>query len=710
MENKEAFHRFFKTCTVNQPDFWEIETAWDSQDYLHSLMMYLAVEMSHVNKEEKWLEILQSKAAAFVQDLQEIKEKGMVNSELCDALQFFICSLLTHPLTSNKLRSAAYNWLCNSLADEISEEPSREFQYDRLLRMAFSKNDLILFLFWRSFRSWLGDVFNYSRHTGILFELCRKILDDLLPVVLEKAEAQPSEDLTNALCQMTAFCNLHHLEEQEMLVNKCLLSLYEKSPTKEIRKIAAYQFAVGNKAFGGLSRREWIHKVRDEFGEILVHHEKFQLLITEHRSDVNRLIEHLDEIKAEIKEYAAQARYPNELKSNYYIGGIFEILLPALICLIISGHVAEANQLIGAYYSIAEGELCEPFNLVIVPNYVTGIVYGYNGNVITNDAPTGVYKDLIAGRGEFLRIPTALRDDPNYIKNTREKYGKPNIEAGPALQAAMETYFDLKKIKSLPGIEQSNGFCLLSDVPMPIQNLISLQLGKTLPLMRNFFNLRAQRPVKKVFIWEGETYFTEIERTGLQEIFESKGIEVVVKIAAGSTKEEFLEHFKSPDYDVFWILSHGEYDHFQAHNSVLNLGNGIIVSIEELHSNNYNGEKRRLLLMDLCDGATASMNNPGSVGLGTSLTHAGQSLMGFSWPVENLQSLILGLLLAGFLAEGATYEEAHYQTVNLFHGGYDPVLDRLKQVLTNTDIIDRIEHVSFDFKNLYYWAALNYIV
>ncbi|RFM28395.1 hypothetical protein [Chitinophaga silvisoli] len=223
MKNNEAFHRFFATCTDKQNDFWKVETAWDSMDYQHKLMMYLAPEMSKVDDPEQWLAILQSKASAFVEDLLEMKENGMVNSELSDSFQFFICSFLTHPLTSNRLRSAAYNWLCNSLAGKISEDPAREFQYDRLLRMASSADSLIQFLFWRSFRSWLGDVFHYARNTGTLFELCRKILDDLLPVILQKAEADPSEDLTNALCQISAFCNLYHLENQEAQVNKVMI-------------------------------------------------------------------------------------------------------------------------------------------------------------------------------------------------------------------------------------------------------------------------------------------------------------------------------------------------------------------------------------------------------------------------------------------------------------------------------------------------------
>ena len=126
-------------------------------------------------------------------------------------------------------------------------------------------------------------------------------------------------------------------------------------------------------------------------------------------------------------------------------------------------------------------------------------------------------------------------------------------------------------------------------------------------------------------------------------------------------------------------------------------------------ANNYTGEERRLLVMDLCDATTTKMNNPVSIGLGVSLTNANQSLIGYNWPVENIPSMILGLLLCSFLAEGQSYEDAHFNTILVFYSGLDRVMDRLRSVINNVEVLGRVENAAFDFTNFYYWGILNYV-
>jgi hypothetical protein len=708
MTNKEGFKNLLKISSFPESDFWNKETQLKSEEFKGSVLAFFSYEISAVDK-DIWIDELEAKAEAFLKDILALKKDGLVEEEFSILLQFYISCQVISLTCSNKLYSQCYNWICNSISDNISKEPQRNFDFGRLVFLTQSQRPDVQHFFWKCYPEWLADLFIYSRNTGVLYNLSSEVIKQLLPQIIDNSLKAMSDIWTLALCQITAWCDQYRFRKQEDKVNTSLYQIYESASDVNVRKRAGFQLAVGNRTVGEMSRKEWLALVLDEFKDSLKFHEKAQLLILRYQNDEKGLLEHLPEIIAAVKEYVDSMHFPENVASNYYIGSIFKILEPAIYCLLLNGYVAETNDLIATYFQIDPNELVDPKNLYIIPNLPSGVAFCLNKNVLHQDVDVRRFKDVLRANNKFLSIQMALKDDLEFQGEMPKNYGKPVIEDGPSLEKQLTSYFNFSKLKEMGGIDGCIGFSLLFEIQLPIQNLISFQLGRTIPLLRNLSKAKDPRTIKKVFIWQGETYYTEIERIGLQEILEKHGIEVIFKIAASSSKEEFLTEFKSSEYDAFWILSHGEFDHYYAHNSILNLGNEILVNIDELFKNNYTSEKRRLLVMDLCDATTTKMNNPVSIGLGATLTNSSQSLIGYNWPVENLQGVLLGLLLCSFLSEGLSYEGAHFKTISIFCSGHEEVAKRLNQVIENDDVLERIRNVNFDFSNFYYWGILNYI-
>jgi CHAT domain-containing protein len=72
-------------------------------------------------------------------------------------------------------------------------------------------------------------------------------------------------------------------------------------------------------------------------------------------------------------------------------------------------------------------------------------------------------------------------------------------------------------------------------------------------------------------------------------------------VASGSAARSF----ESATYQVVWLISHGEYDHFFPKEARLEIGaDGTSVGMDDLLNAKLNLTARRLLVLYVCDGAT----------------------------------------------------------------------------------------------------------
>jgi CHAT domain-containing protein len=287
----------------------------------------------------------------------------------------------------------------------------------------------------------------------------------------------------------------------------------------------------------------------------------------------------------------------------------------------------------------------------------------------------------------------------------------PDPEYANKFYTALSEHLKVSKLLEYGHLTRCNGYFLVYGTQLAMQPIISKEIGLTLPIIHSFYEPLKAKELKRVFVWQGYTQLAELHRIGVEEVFKSFNVEVIWLTCFDSNKEEFLEHYSGEDYDIFWILGHGEFMHHESHNSYIDLGNEIKVTITEVSSIQFQSTERRLLILDACDGATTSLaNNPAAIGLGSSMVSAHQSLISHGWPVENVSSMILGIILSIFLGQGYTYSEAHQKTISKFYEGKDNVLELFRQFNINEDIIERIVNKDFDYSNFYYWGSLVHVI
>jgi hypothetical protein len=90
----------------------------------------------------------------------------------------------------------------------------------------------------------------------------------------------------------------------------------------------------------------------------------------------------------------------------------------------------------------------------------------------------------------------------------------------------------------------------------------------------------------------------------LKSAFETRGVQVDVFTPASCTADEFISTYEQPKYDVFWVVSHGEFDHWSPSHVKLQIAHDrTIVSSEDLHQRAPERAMRRLPVLNVCDGA-----------------------------------------------------------------------------------------------------------
>lgn len=711
MTNTEGFHRSFAIAADKDSPHWQQELDLNTDQAVSHFMATISnatlVPKSAVND----LLSLEINITALMEDIFELKGNGIIPVATANVLQFWFATILVTAMSESKLDNRCFQWLNNALDHQISDDEYREMDFGRLADLLAIQEGILGEMVGRQLFPWLTELFVYSKRNGGLFNSCQKIIVELLPFILKKAIENPNQGATEMLIHISAWCSQYNRHELE-IVNHALVEIFSNAQDRQIQKSIAFQFSVSGKSIGGETRQEWIKATLESYSDLLKQHDRSQLLILQHSHSIDELLKHLDEIKSAIREYVDNLNLGSDIMDDYHIGHIYKIVQPAIMCLVINGHIAQANQLIASYYKIKETELITPDNLFIIPNYATGIIYAFRGGVLTHthQGAEEVFKELLETRSRFNGTNLRLLDDPNFPQREHRIYGKPDDKEGPKFEKLLKDYFNFSNLLYIPGITEANGISLIYDIYLPIQNIISLTIGRTLPIKRNFTQPLPARALKKVFIWLSYgTTTSELSATALKEIFEDRSIDVVIITDTESTKEEFLQHFRSSEYDVFWILSHGEYQHYEPHSSYLDLGSNVKISVQELKENNFRGKDRRLLVMDLCDSTTAHMNSQVSIGLGTSVSHACQSVIGYSWPVDPHVSFQLGIIMATFLVDSQTYAEAHYNTIHTFMQGKDAIITRLKMFISNPELFERIENKHIEYENFANWGIVTYL-
>jgi len=152
----------------------------------------------------------------------------------------------------------------------------------------------------------------------------------------------------------------------------------------------------------------------------------------------------------------------------------------------------------------------------------------------------------------------------------------------------------------------------------------------------------------------------------LRNAFESRGVVVDAFAPESCTVETFLSTYEHSKYDVVWVVSHGEFDHWSPSRVKLQIARDrTAVSLEDLHRKAPESDSRRLLVLNVCDGARfEEIGMIPKIGLAPGLAGPAQATVSHLWPVMGFPSAAFGAYLAHHLANGSPYFEAYKRTLS----------------------------------------------
>lgn len=688
--------------------FWSVIAEWDSPHFPEVVIYHYETEMEQSNGD---VNLMILKATAFTNDILTLKTARPQNTVVLDYCQFLACSTMLNYLARNKYFPICFDWIMNSIAEEVSTNIARDFFPGRIIDIIKSNHPFILSTINQVLPGWIHDLFYYSRHTGGTKELAEFCLE-MLPYLSVKASKLRSLEYVSAFSQMSTWCFNFKMDQERKIIDDVLFGIYSATEDRQVKKMVAFHFSCLPDSNNATTRVEWASLVMAEYSDLLFSHERFQVLANMYEEDIELSIEHFDEILVAVKKYVDSLNPFHGTLFSHIRSTIFTILDRVIASLLLRGHVKEVNLLYGAFFNILEKEIIAPSNIFILPGLEDGVLYCADNRVIKHSTNTiDTLSELNTLQNSFLGTTYTRHDQLSFIPDLPERQGVPNRNAANAFCEALREHMNFAQMKAFENLSDCSGYFLLFGIQMPIQSILSLEIGVTIPNIHSFYNPLPARKIKRIFVWSGYTQMAEYERMGIEEIFGRSGCKVIWRSCFEASKEDFIHHYGSSEYDVFWILGHGQFIRHAAHTSYLDLGNEIQITIDELKAITLTHDQRRLLVIDACDGATNALaNSPASIGIGTSVVCQKQSLISHNWPVENVPSLVMGLLLATFLSQGHSYSEAHHNATRIFYEGKQASLNHLRMFIENTEVLERIENNDFDYQNFYYWGSMTYII
>lgn len=235
----------------------------------------------------------------------------------------------------------------------------------------------------------------------------------------------------------------------------------------------------------------------------------------------------------------------------------------------------------------------------------------------------------------------------------------------------------------------------------PIQAVQLNAWGTTWPIASSLLKPRPDRPISSVALWSGGGSMTEgMEIEAVERAFTNRGI-AVHKFSPGScSAENFLAIYQNREYDVFWVASHGEFDHWSPKQVTLQISHDrASVSLDELWEKAPLSDARRLLVLNVCDGARFEETGllP-KIGLAPALAGPSQATISHLWPVRGFPSAAFGAYLAHFLSQGVPYFDAYIQAIQAMKKSATDIAEHLQGLYGDRlELVERLLQMNEDF-------------
>jgi len=708
MKIKEKFPLLFESTQHQNSPIWG-ETFNYSENAADLCCALFDFEISD---NQTSIDLAQKKALLILTEVSSLKGQTQAEQEILffDYLKFYVCTGMLRFLTGKKILPYCFNWLCHSASEEIAAEGKCNFCLDFISIFLTTDQKYIKKRFLDLLPTWVRCLFYYSNHTGGHKEMAKWFMEEYLEHYLKLCAYHKDPEKLYSLLFIAPWLYKFHFNQVLEKVSDILSENVTTCSDRKIKRAIFLHFAIADKPMGGRTRNEWYQALIPAFGDELTAIENLQLVSSRYSRDLELLSAHLPELTKVVKKVAKERKEQGDL-GEYHTSRIFSVLERTLVNLIKSGQTKQATALIGAYFGISAEEVIRLNILYIISNVEDSVIFSSTGHTIfAQICNQGSIKELVATQNDFLRTNHQLHDVLDFELEERRRFGEPDEHAATIHHQALRSHFTVQRIFELPDLEALGGIHILDNAQWPLQALICKETGIALPIVHSFREPYPQREIKSVYFWEGDNQLARYEADAMKHYFTSVGIEVTHHRFEENTKQDFLHNYHSSAYDLIYVISHGEFRHFEAHKSFLSLGPDIKISADELIYKDDTG-MRRLLLLAGCDTATVNMgNHPDALGIGPKLVNPNQSLFGHEWPIRDISGLIYGSLISSLLAKNLPYQHVYKEAMHLYLSGHEALVKYLGDTGIPQESLNRIENQVIVHENFFYWASLTYFI
>lgn len=613
----------------------------------------------------------------------------------------------SHAVSQYELNETG-DWLAWSLTDVIEDGPLQAMDVGRL--EAFLDPMITSWPpFAELYTGWLRDFFYYARRRAAMPEIANAIL----PVALGTLELQWKGPLSETLAM--AASNLLSWSVQEFPdAAQRVAPLVEQSARDlavdgRVRLILAMTLAAKPGEALGEDTRHWRALALGELEAWHRGHERLQLLIDElgSRDDqrlFDDLLQEIDTHQRGVDQHDAQA--VDVLRGLDALAPLIKVAVH--ICL--TRHQSQrVVDLLAHWYGVGSEEAFPAQELLIQCPFYS------DGNLALVDTaafriqgdPQELLVALTQASNEFLGTYHSVEGAVTR-PHIADRPGVVDESAGAAFEARLADAY-------LPAglAEQTWTFSGQIVVPSQGHPLQAIQLRhgtKCAPIVASLQRPRPDRPVQRVALWSGAGSMTEeLERNAVAGAFRQGGVDVDVVTPDQASVDRFLELYEADSYDVVWLMSHGTFDHYAPKRASLVIDeNGGEIGISELLKRSPRGDRRRLLVLNVCDGGRfEEIGVLPRVGVAPAAATAIQATISHLWPIHGISAAIFGTLLANHLASPMSFFDAFTQTLRHLRGGKEEVMALLRVAAGNDaeELVSRLERSRIDLTNIAHWGS-----
>lgn len=642
----------------------------------------------------------------LLSDLIKAKEKTNRKNDLIvlNYLHFVVSIAPLSYYSQIKNLNKAYDWAIYSLCDDLSDSQSKQIEMGRFYQ--FLSDPVVRSIYNPEYASvWVSSFYYMCR----CLSACPKIASDLIgwsiKTCLQMSRAESLPAFTEAWSNMACWAANNQDESIVHLVSFMENMVDDKGSPSRVNSdfLLCLSTVVAN--YSSRKSWEWAKEALGKYSDQLGGHQKLQLLLSSidwSKDDLNlykKII--LDEIVNIIRNNQIISN-SNTLIFLKNTDRIVDIITPFIGACIKNGEEGFVYQVLMSWYGVTPSNAIKHKNkLLIFPNDVSTYRFISSNKGVVLDCDQG--EELVCMMtvmNRFLGVSSSVRMRPTFQLHQPSpgRFGVPSESESTQFEEALTNFYHFDAMANNIG-NDIDGYLLLPGHNHPIQYLTNKYLSKVWPYCTSLEEPLKDRAVKKICLWASAGSMTEeMEVEAIKSVFFDTDILVEYYSSNKTNLNKFREIYQSDQYDVIWVMSHGEYDHWDVGDVKIRIGENQFISLEEaINFQVPNKGFRRLLILNVCDGAThAHTGGLAKIGFAPALSNKNQCVISHLWPVNPYSAAFFGVVMSIMIRNGYSFFDAYQKSLLIFSQGNQEILDLLYQFDGLSNMRDRLVNQNID--------------